>query len=104
MDFWTLDKYQKFIQMMEPGTRYYFIFEILFWIGCRIGGKDIITEPKTEQSIRTIDTSELLKIEIQIYVNKLYKYPDDERSFPVVTEAVQHKMKRYIEKSRRKED
>lgn len=79
MDFWTLDKYQKFMQTMEPGTRYYFIFEILFWIGCRIGGKDIITEPKT--AIRTIDTPELLKIEIQNYVNKLYKYPDDERIF-----------------------
>lgn len=32
-------------------------------------------------------------------MNRLYKYPDDERIFPVVQEAVQHKMKRNIEKA-----
>lgn len=40
LDFWTIDEYQKFIQTMEPGTRYYLIFEILFWTGCRIGDDD----------------------------------------------------------------
>ena len=30
LDFWTVDEYQKFIQTMEPGSRYYLIFEILF--------------------------------------------------------------------------
>ena len=40
LDFWTVDEYQKFIQTMEPGTRYYLIFEILFWTGCRIGDDD----------------------------------------------------------------
>ena len=37
LDFWTVEEYQKFIQMMEPGTRYYLIFEIRFWTRCRIG-------------------------------------------------------------------
>ena len=37
LDFWTVEEYQNFIQTMEPGTRYYLIFEILFWTGCRIG-------------------------------------------------------------------
>ena len=37
LDFWTTNEYQKFIGTMEKGTRYYFIFEILFWTGCRIG-------------------------------------------------------------------
>lgn len=27
LDFWTVDEYQKFIQTMEPGSRYYLIFE-----------------------------------------------------------------------------
>ena len=40
LDFWTVDEYQKFIQTMELGTRYYLIFEILFWTGCRIGDDD----------------------------------------------------------------
>ena len=46
---------------------------------------------------RTIDIPEFLKNEIRDYVNRLYKYPDDERIFPVVAEAVQHKMKNHIE-------
>ena len=37
LDFWTTEEYQRFIQTIEPGTRYYLIFEILFWTGCRIG-------------------------------------------------------------------
>lgn len=37
LNFWTIDEYRKFIETIEQGTRYYIIFEILFWTGCRIG-------------------------------------------------------------------
>ena len=37
LDFWTTEEYQQSIQTIEPGTRYYLIFEILLWTGCRIG-------------------------------------------------------------------
>ena len=77
---------------MEPGTRYYLMFEMLFWTGCRIGEllaitkadinfeknqlsinktyyrtgmQDIITEPKTKQSFRTIEIPEFLKEDIR---------------------------------------
>ena len=40
LNFWTLDEYKQFIQTMEPGTRYYLMFEMLFWTGCRIGDND----------------------------------------------------------------
>ena len=40
LNFWTLEEYKKFIQTMEPGTRYYLMFEMLFWTGCRIGDAD----------------------------------------------------------------
>ena len=40
LTFWTLDEYKQFIQTMEPGTRYYIMFEVLFWTGCRIGDDD----------------------------------------------------------------
>lgn len=102
------------------------MFEILFWTGLRIGEllaltkndidltnmqindsktyyrtkkNDIITTPKTDQSVRPVDIPEFLRNEIEEYFNRLYKYPDDERIFPVVQEAVQHKMKRNIEKA-----
>lgn len=109
---------------MEPGSKYYLLFEILFWTGCRVGEalaitkadvdfeknqlridktyyrtemRDVITEPKTKQSIRTIEISEFLKLEIQNYVDRHFGMPVNERLFPVVQEAVQHKMKRQIE-------
>ena len=124
LNFWTLDEYKQFIQTMEPGTRYYLMFEMLFWTGCRIGEllaitkadinfeknqlsinktyyrtgmQDIITEPKTKQSFRTIEIPEFLKEEIKEFVDGHYGMPDTERLFPVVQEAVQHKMKRQIE-------
>lgn len=126
LNFWTIDEYQKFISTIEPGTRYYIIFEILFWTGCRIGellaltkadidfennqisisktyyrtdGKDIITKPKTKQSVRVIDIPNFLKEEIKEYLDGFYEFPEDERIFPIVQEAVQHKMKRHIEKA-----
>ena len=120
LDFWTTEEYQQFIQTIEPGTRYYLIFEILFWTGCRIGEllaltpadinfernqisitktyyrterKDVITEPKTKQSVRTIEIPEFLKHEIKQFIEGHYGMPENERLFPIVQEAVQHKMK-----------
>ena len=124
LNFWTKEEYDQFIATIDKADRYYVLFEILFWCGCRIGevlaltkkdidfknnqisitktyfrmnGQDVISTPKTEQSARVVDIPEFLKLEIQEYVDRLYQYPDDERLFPVVAEAVQHKMKRHIE-------
>jgi len=126
LSFWMKEEYDKFISTIDEKDRYYALFELLFWTGCRegealaltrndidfdnnqihitktyyrTGGEDIITTPKTEQSVRVVDIPEFLKNELQQYVNRLYKYPADERIFPVVAEAVQHKMRRHIEKS-----
>lgn len=126
IDFWTKEEYEKFIQTFEVGSRYYVLFEILFWTGCREGEllaltksdidftnnklhisktyyrterKDIITAPKTEQSVRTIDIPEFLKQEIKDYADKMYELPDDERMFPIVAEAVQHMLKNHADKA-----
>ena len=126
LDFWTTEEYQQFIQTIEPGTRYYLIFEILFWTGCRIGEllaltpadinfernqisitktyyrterKDVITEPKTKQSVRTIEIPEFLKQEIKQFIEGHYGMPENERLFPIVQEAVQHKMKQNMVKA-----
>ena len=126
LDFWTVDEYQKFIQTMVPGGRYYLIFEILFWTGCRIGEllaltpkdvdfernqisitktyyrterQDVITEPKTKQSVRLIEITKFLKQEIKDFIDSHYEVPENERLFPIVQEAVQHKMKHQMEKA-----
>lgn len=36
LDFWTTDEYKQFIQTLDENEKYYLIFEILFWTGCRI--------------------------------------------------------------------
>ena len=58
-----------------------------------------VTTPKTEQSVRTIDIPEFLTQEIKEYCNKLYEFPESERLFPIVGEAVQHKLVRHIQKA-----
>lgn len=126
LNFWTKEEYDQFIATIDKTDRYFVLFEILFWCGCREGealaltmedidfankqihinktyyrvnGEDVITTPKTEQSVRTIDIPDFLNKEIMEYTEKLYKYPQDARLFPMVAEAVQHKMKRNIEKA-----
>ena len=61
--------------------------------------RDIITTPKTEQSVRVIDIPQFLTKEIEMYVNRCYGLPDNKRMFPIVAEAVQHKLKRACVKS-----
>ena len=127
--FWTKDEFDSFISEIDEkkDVMYHAIFQTLFWTGMRIGEllalnigdldfdrkiihitktyyraehKDIITEPKTKQSIRDISIPNFLCKELQEYVAKLYKLGDTDRIFPVVQEAVQHKMKRVIGKTK----
>lgn len=127
LDFWTKEEYDNFIETVEKDDRYYVLFELLFWTGCRVGealaltkadidftnkqihisktyyrekGVDVITAPKTEQSVRTIDIPEFLSKELQEYIARIYQCSNEERLFPMVLEAVQHKMKRHIEKAK----
>ncbi len=126
LTFWTKDEYDQFIASIGKTERYYVLFEVLFWTGCRIGEvlaltekdidfkgnrlhitktyyrhnrEDIITRPKTEQSVRTIDIPAFLVEEIREYIDRLYGLPEGERLFPIVAEAVQHKIKRQADKA-----
>lgn len=49
--------------------------------------RDIITTPKTEQSVRVIDIPQFLTKEIEMYVNHCYGLLDNERLFPIVAES-----------------
>lgn len=123
LTFWTAEEYEEFISTFEEGSRARTMFDILFWTGCREGemlalskndidmeddqihitktfyrkdGKDIITEPKTENSVRTVDIPKFLTEEISNYYSSLYEYPEDARLFPVTHEAVQHLLKNHV--------
>ena len=126
MLFWTYEEYKSFIDTFQKNSRPYIMFEILFWTGCREGEmlaltkkdidllqarisisktyyrhemRDIITDPKTDTSMRTIEIPGFLVQEIAEYYKHLYEYPDDVRLFPIVAEAVQHIMKSHIKKA-----
>lgn len=61
--------------------------------------RDVITPPKTEQSVRVIELPEFLTQEIKEYVDQLSDLQEHARIFPVVAEAVQNKLKRQAEKA-----
>ena len=125
LNFWTREEYELFLKQLEPDSRFYVIFETLYWTGMREGellaltmgdidvvnhqinidktyyrrnGEDMITPPKTKNSIRTIDVPEFLIIELKEYMDRIYDLKDDDRIFPIVAEAIQHKLRREIAK------
>ena len=126
LDFWTEEEYRKFIETYDQQSMHYVMFEILFWTGCREGEmlaltmddidveakqmhitktyfrhkrEDVITVPKTDNSVRTIELPDFLVDEIVAYHSRLYECPGGTRLFPVVAEAVQHTMKHHILKA-----
>ncbi|MDO4189368.1 MAG: site-specific integrase [Lachnospiraceae bacterium] len=125
IEFWTLDEYNEFLSHIDPATRHFTIFEILFWTGMRVGEllaltkedidlnknqirvnktyhrehkTDIITTPKSDSSYRVIDIPVFLSEELSSYMDKIYDLREDQRLFPVVAEAIQHKLQREIKK------
>ncbi|MDY6171710.1 MAG: site-specific integrase [Fusobacterium necrophorum] len=108
MNFWTLEEFEIFVNAIEDDFTLYTIVNILFYTGIRKGellaltsksfnfqkkemyitesyqridGRDLITKPKTEKSIRTIALPEFLCEIIEEYINKLYDYRPHERLF-----------------------
>lgn len=126
IDYWTKEEFNQFIVSFDSKDKYIVLFDLLFWTGLRIGealactpqdfdfenrtvsvaktfyrmeGKDIITTPKTEGSVREVLLPDFLNDEIKKYIERLYKYPKDQRIFPVTVRAVEAVMSRHIEKS-----
>lgn len=130
MEFLTKNDYEAFICTVDQCTWYYTLYELLFWTGIRIGealaltrkdidiknlrinidktyhrsnGRDIITSPKTENSVRVIDVPRFLVEEIEKYMQSMYDLNDNDRLYPITERAVQKHMKRHLQKARLKE-
>lgn len=127
LNFWTKDEYEVFLQTFAEGDEMYrLIFQMLFWLGCRIGEAlaltssdidlekatisvtktyyrrnktDYITSPKTESSNRKITIPKFLQGEIKDYLDRQYELAPDERIFPITDRAVQKKMKQKTEET-----
>lgn len=121
MKFWTKEEYLKFAEAIMDKPMSYYAFECLYWLGVRIGellaltpndfnfekntvfinksyqrihGEDIITEPKTEQSIRTVAMPDFLADEMQDCINSIYGIKNDMRIFMITKSYLHHEMDR----------
>ncbi|MCH4154005.1 MAG: site-specific integrase [Saccharofermentans sp.] len=111
MKFWTKEEYLKFAEVMMDRPILYYAFEVLYWTGIREGelfaltpedfdfekktlrinksyqrlrGKDVITTPKTSNSIRTIAIPDFLCEEIKDCLKLCYyDIKPTDRIFPL---------------------
>lgn len=124
MLFWTKEEYLKFAEAIMDKPISFYAFEILYWGGLRLGellaltkqdidfkhgiirinksyqrieGEDIITDPKTPNSIRNVQMPEFLAEELKDYIDGLYGIEDDARIFPVTKSYLHHEMRRGCE-------
>lgn len=121
MEFWTKEEYQKFADAIMGKPKSFYAFEVLYWCGIRvgellaltpgdfdfengllrinksyqrIGKRDVITEPKTKKSIRTIKMPNFLCEEIKEYLNMLFGIKPNDRMFVVTKSFLHHEMDR----------
>jgi integrase len=121
MLFWTKEEYLKFAQAIMDKPLSYYAFEMLYWCGIRegellaltpadfdfekctvtinksyqrLGGKDLITTPKTEKSNRVISMPQFLADEVQDYLKMLYDIGPDDRMFTVTKSYLYREMER----------
>ena len=121
MNFWTLDEYRRFINLID-NPMHHLAFELLFYTGIRLGelcaltvedvntasgtlrinkslqqrnSVDIVTSPKTSKGNRTISLPLFLCKEIEEYEKKIYNIQKNSKLFPMSKCALYYPMKKY---------
>lgn len=121
MEFWTQEEFQAFLECVADKPISYYAFEILYWTGIREGellaltpgdfnfekktlrinksyqrleGKDVITDPKTPKSNRTIVMPDFLTIEMEDFIKSLYGIKMGDRIFNISKSYLHHEMDR----------
>ena len=127
MPYWTVEEFKQFEEAIIDKHVAWMAFNILFWTGMRLGellaltvgdfdfeagtvsvtkslarmdGEDLITPPKTPDSIRTITMPEQLTADVQEFIATLYHAKPDTRLFSAITKSyLETEMKRGIRES-----
>ena len=121
MEFWTQDEFQAFLECVADKEMSYYVFEILYWTGIREGellaltpedfnfqkktlrinksyqrleGEDVITDPKTPKSNRTIVMPDFLADEMEDFISRMYGIEKNERIFTISKSYLHHEMDR----------
>lgn len=119
--FWTQEEYQAFLEQVADKPLSYYAFEMLYWTGIREGellaltpedfdfikktlrinksyqrleGKDVITEPKTPKSNRTIIMPDFLAEEMEDFISRLDGLRAKDRIFTVSKSYLNYEMAR----------
>lgn len=114
MKIWSLEEFRLFNSFYEDNKLIHLGFNLLYWSGMRLGellaltwndvdfntqminidksfqrlnGRDLITPPKTEKSIRKILVNKSVIDELQELKNKIYKPNDNDRIIPYTKSA-----------------
>lgn len=108
IDFWTLEEYKEFSEVMMDKPIYFMAYEMLYWTGCRLGellaldwgsvdlntgmititktyqvikGKGVIGPTKTPKGMRAVQIPEFLCEELRDFWKFTYKPNEDDRLF-----------------------
>ena len=125
MDFWTHDEFKQFIAAVD-NPRHLILFNILYYTGLRCGealaltpadidlekgtisvaktyhrmnGRDIVTSPKTPNSVRVVPIPPFLGEMIQGYMQRIYELQTTDRLIPLAYDAIHGPMRRACDKS-----
>ena len=124
MLFWTKQEYLKFAEAVMDKPISYYAFEMLYWTGIREGEllaltpedfdfknntvrinksyqrikkKDVITPPKTRNSIRTIKMPQFLTDEIKDFIDQFYRIDPKDRLFQISKDYLKRELERGCE-------
>lgn len=124
VEFWTIDEYEKFAYQAMVDPEFYYCYEVLYWCGLREGemlaltrndidfdartirvnktlsqhhGKDIVSTPKTESSVRKVSIPDFLCDELKEYLALLYNNDPDERIFKCTKSTLTKHFRNYTE-------
>lgn len=126
MKFWTKEEFSEFIDGIMDKQKSYVAFMTLFWTGMRVGellaltpadinfdertisisksyqrlgGKDVVTPPKTPKSNRVITVPDFLLADIKDYMNRIYCLESTDRLFNMTKSFLEKEMQRGIKNS-----
>ena len=124
MGIWSDEDFKAFISTVNSDTSYYYAYKLMYWTGMRLGemlaltlgdldlddksvmitktyrrkkGKDIITLPKTEESVRKIYLPTFLVDELKNYTSRLYGIMKEDRLFAVSKGGIEKDFKNAIQ-------
>ena len=110
VEFWTPEEYERFAYHAMEYPQYYYVYEVLYWCGLRLGemlaltlndidlengiisvtktynhlnGEDIISTPKTPSSVRKVSMPAFLCDELKEYIGLQYEPTREQRIFQI---------------------